>query len=106
MTPLLMSMLIGNMQAFQAGTPQPFAMSSLVLFCCGIGGTGTTLGLCISMLSAKSKRYKQMLKLGGIPNILHINEPIIFGFPLMLNPTLFVPFVFQLQSWGLYLSIT
>lgn len=101
MTPLLMSMLIGNMQAFQAGTPQPFAMSSLVLFCCGIGGTGTTLGLCISMLSAKSKRYKQMLKLGGIPNIFNINEPIIFGFPLMLNPTLFVPFVFSTPIMGI-----
>lgn len=67
----------------------------------GLGGNGNTLGLCLSMFTAKSKRYKQMLKLSLIPNIFNINEPLIFGMPLMLNPIFFFPMVFSNVVMGL-----
>ena len=58
-----------------------------------IGGSGATLALAITLLTCKSKQLKTVGKLGIVPAIFNINEPIIFGLPIMLNPTLFIPFV-------------
>jgi len=57
-------------------------------------GTGTTLGLVIFMaFFAKSKQLKELGKLSFIPSIFNINEPVIFGTPIVMNPFLFMPFV-------------
>lgn len=57
-------------------------------------GTGTTLGLVIFMaFFAKSKQLKELGKLSFIPSIFNINEPVIFGTPIVMNPFLFLPFV-------------
>lgn len=58
-----------------------------------LGGSGATLGLIIAMIIAGRKRYKQMIALGGAPGIFQINEPILFGLPIVLNPIWFIPFV-------------
>ena len=70
------------------------------------GGQGATIGLIISMFRAKSDRYKQMLKLAGVPALFNINEPLVFVMPIMLNPVFFLPMLFEpiingLVSWGL-----
>ncbi|MNN74664.1 Lichenan permease IIC component [compost metagenome] len=44
--------------------------------------------LCFS----KSKQYKTLGKLGILPALVNINEPIMFGFPIILNPVLAIPF--------------
>lgn len=59
-----------------------------------IGGAGATLGLVIASLAfAKSKQTRVVAGVSAVPAIFNINEPIIFGFPIMLNPILFLPFV-------------
>lgn len=59
------------------------------------GGAGATIGLVICvLLFAKSSRYKIFGKVATIPSLFNINEPVVFGFPMMLNPILFIPFVF------------
>lgn len=58
-----------------------------------LGGSGATLGLIIAMIIAGRKRYKQMIGLGGAPGVFQINEPILFGLPIVLNPIWFIPFV-------------
>jgi Phosphotransferase system cellobiose-specific component IIC len=58
-----------------------------------IGGTGAILGLVLCMFTAKSKRYKAMRNLGFMPSVFNISEPIMFGLPVVLNPTLMVPFI-------------
>ncbi|MBO0476005.1 PTS sugar transporter subunit IIC [Vagococcus sp. DIV0080] len=59
-----------------------------------MGGAGMTLGLLIAILwVSKRKDYREVAKLGLIPAIFNINEPIIFGLPLVLNPILAVPFI-------------
>lgn len=63
----------------------------LAFMVAGLGGTGNTLGLALSTFFAKSEKYKTMKKLVVIPNIFNINEPIIFGFPVILNPIYFIP---------------
>lgn len=62
-------------------------------FAVAIGGTGNTLGLAINMLFAKSEQYKSLGRIGIVPNIFNINEPIVFGLPLVLNPIYFIPLV-------------
>lgn len=58
-----------------------------------LGGAGASLGLLISMFIVSRKRHKQMLALGLPPGVFQINEPIIFGMPIVLNPIWAVPFV-------------
>lgn len=58
-----------------------------------IGGSGGTLALCILFMMSKSTYMKQIGKLSLIPGIFNINEPIMFGAPIVLNPILAIPFV-------------
>ena len=58
-----------------------------------LGGSGGTMGLIIAMIIAGRRRYKQMIGLGGAPGLFQINEPILFGLPIVLNPIWLVPFV-------------
>ncbi|MFD1441516.1 PTS sugar transporter subunit IIC [Lacticaseibacillus hegangensis] len=59
-----------------------------------IGGSGGTLALClIAAFFAKSAYLKQVGRLALVPGIFNINEPIIFGAPVVLNPLLAVPFI-------------
>ena len=73
----------------------------IVATCVQIGGAGNTLGLCIASFFAKSEKYKAMRKLVTPANIFNINEPVIFGFPVMLNPLYFFPMVFSPAIVGL-----
>ncbi|EOD00091.1 PTS sugar transporter subunit IIC [Caldisalinibacter kiritimatiensis] len=58
-----------------------------------IGGSGATLALVILFLTSKAKYLKQLGKASILPGICNINEPIIFGAPIMLNPILVIPFI-------------
>lgn len=59
-----------------------------------IGGSGITLGICLYMaFKAKSKQYRTLGKLSWVAGICGINEPIIFGMPMVLNPYMVIPFV-------------
>lgn len=56
-------------------------------------GSGITIGIVLAMLfRAKSKQYKEVGKLAIIPAIFNINEPVVFGTPIVFNPILFLPF--------------
>jgi len=59
-----------------------------------IGGSGATLGLVIAIIIfAKRKDTRLMGKLSLIPGLFNINEPIIFGLPIVLNPIFAIPFI-------------
>lgn len=58
-----------------------------------VTGSGLTLGLVIFMLLSKSQTYKAIGKAAIVPSIFGINEPVIFGAPILLNPFMFIPFV-------------
>ncbi|MCM8710005.1 PTS sugar transporter subunit IIC [Clostridium sp. SYSU_GA19001] len=60
-----------------------------------VTGSGLTIGLVIAMLlAAKSAQSKTLGKLAVWPAIFNINEPVTFGFPIVMNPFMFIPFVF------------
>ncbi len=60
-----------------------------------LGGCGATLALIVAIYIATKKRdeYKQIAKLAGPAGIFNINEPIMFGLPIILNPVLLIPFI-------------
>lgn len=93
--PFMQMYLVANITAFTAGEPvvhfftQPFWSYVITL-----GGGGATLGLCILLLRSKSKELKTLGKLSIGPAIFNINEPIIFGLPMVLNPLMMIPFIF------------
>ena len=99
--PLQMTLIMTNMADLQAGRPLTYLTLTLVSMFASFGGNGNTIGLCLSMFTAKSERYKKMLKLAFIPNLFNINEPLIFGMPVMLNPVFFIPMVFCNVVMGL-----
>jgi len=60
-----------------------------------MGGSGTTICLLAAILVAsKRKHYRNIAKLGGTPGLFNINEPVIFGMPIVLNPIFMLPFIF------------
>ena len=89
--------LTANIAAFNSGaatTAVPYIVTDPYWFMfLMIGGSGATFGLCIVLLTCKSKQLKTVGKLGIVPAFFNINEPVIFGVPLMLNPMMYIPFV-------------
>lgn len=93
--PILQTLAAENLQALKEGLAIPNIISQQFqdLFAT-FGGCGSTLSLLIAMLLfCKSKRVKELGKLALIPGIFGINEPIVFGLPIVLNPTILVPFM-------------
>ena len=59
-----------------------------------LSGSGATIGLVICMLFlAKSAQSKQLGKLAVVPACFNINEPVIFGTPIVMNPFMAIPFI-------------
>lgn len=95
MAPIWTTLGLENLAAFQKGVELPHLIapgSSLMIYGF-LGGSGATIGLSIAMLYAKSKRYKTLGKLAILPGILGINEPLMFGLPVVLNTKLLFPLV-------------
>ena len=59
-----------------------------------MGGTGMTLGLIIAIfIASKRADQREVAKMSLVPGIFQINEPMIFGLPIVLNPILIIPFI-------------
>lgn len=76
------------------GAPFPVTYSGLFDGFAAYGGSGATLGLIIAiLLFSKAKEHKSIAKLSLAPGIFNINEMVIFGLPIVLNPIYIIPFV-------------
>ncbi|QNO14057.1 PTS sugar transporter subunit IIC [Alkalicella caledoniensis] len=91
-----------NMLAFQNGIEIPNIITSVFIPTFGmIGGTGSTISLIIAtIIFSKQRSSKSVAKLGTAPGIFNINEPIIFGYPIVFNLPMMIPFVL-LPSLGI-----
>ncbi|EIO9952066.1 PTS cellobiose transporter subunit IIC [Salmonella enterica] len=59
-----------------------------------LGGSGATLGLIIAIfLASRRADYRQVAKLALPSGVFQINEPILFGLPIIMNPVMFIPFI-------------
>lgn len=93
--PLLIANINDNMLAFANHQAIPHIINVAMVPAFGmIGGSGSTLALVIAtFLFSKNKASKSISKLGFVPGIFNINEPIIFGYPIVYNIALMIPFV-------------
>jgi len=95
MEPIWLSLSAENLDAFNAGEPSPNIISyqfhnNFVK----LGGAGATLGLVfLSSFIAKSEQFKSIGRLALGPSFFNINEPVIFGIPIVLNPMMLIPFI-------------
>ncbi|MEB6632845.1 PTS sugar transporter subunit IIC [Kluyvera cryocrescens] len=58
-----------------------------------IGGVGSTLPLAFLLLRSKAIHLRTIGRMGVVPGLFNINEPILFGAPIIMNPLFFLPFV-------------
>lgn len=95
LSPIAVQYLSENIAAHEAGEPLTHVITngSLSAFA-NFTGSGVTIGLVIAMLFSKSSRYKKVGAVGLLPSLFGINEPILFGVPIILNPVLMIPFIF------------
>ncbi|WP_252235854.1 PTS sugar transporter subunit IIC [Clostridium sp. CH2] len=92
--PIWLAMLDSNIAAQASGQPVVnIAPEPFFQWFVWIGGSGATIGLVFLMLFSRSVYLKDVGKACLIPGICNINEPVIFGVPIMLNPLLIIPFV-------------
>ncbi|SFB11037.1 PTS system, cellobiose-specific IIC component [Lentibacillus halodurans] len=85
-----------NLQAFQAGGELPNIVTKQFIdtFLVGMGGSGMTLAVVIGIfLIGRSRQLKELGKLGGPPGVFNVNEPIIFGLPIIMNPLALIPWL-------------
>jgi PTS system cellobiose-specific IIC component len=92
--PIWLGYIGENSAAYAAGKAMPHVFNIGLFDITTLGGCGATLGLVIVMFFfAKSERYKAFSKMVLPCGIFNVNEPVIFGMPLMLNPVIFIPFL-------------
>ena len=96
MDPIWNTLSLENFTAFQAGAELPNVVTKQFIetFTVGLGGTGMTLIVILSILAfAKSKQLKEVGKLAAPAGIFNVNEPVIFGLPIVLNPMIVIPWI-------------
>lgn len=98
--------LAANVTALSQGQPLPYitAYGFFTVFV-NVGGTGATLALALIMWNSKEPGFRQVSRLSLPTQVFQINEPIFYGFPIVLNPIFMVPYILNalLLTTGTYL---
>ena len=93
-TPMWIMNADANMAALAASAAIPnIGVKPFIFTFIFIGGGGGTLPLVVHMMRSKSQQLKTLGRLSFAPGLFNINEPVLFGAPVVLNPVLIVPFV-------------
>ncbi len=87
--------IANNLELFQAGKHAANILTpGCQQFVATLGGTGATLVVTLMFaFMAKSKELRAVGRASSIPVLFGVNEPILFGAPLILNPIFFIPFI-------------
>jgi PTS system cellobiose-specific IIC component len=91
--PVYIGLQLQNTEALSRGLPLPHIVTVSMFLFVFPGGAGATLPLVLLLLRSKVKRVKRIALATLLPSLVNINEPLMFGLPLVLNPVLGVPFV-------------
>lgn len=91
--PLWMENQTDNIAAIQSGATPTHIITEQFFDMVWMGGAGATLSLVIAMLLfARSKNLREVARLGAGASVFNINEPILFGVPIIMNPIMMIPF--------------
>ena len=96
MDPIWNTLALENLDAFKAGEALPHIITKpfMETFTVGLGGSGMTLMVVILMAFVmKSRHMKDIGRLAIGPGLFNVNEPVIFGLPIVLNASILIPWV-------------
>ncbi|MDB1748363.1 PTS cellobiose transporter subunit IIC [Enterococcus avium] len=96
MDPIWNTLMLDNLEAYKAGDTLPHIVTKpfMETFTVGLGGSGMTLAVVIILaFLMKKKQYTDIGRLALGPGIFNVNEPVIFGLPIVLNATILIPWV-------------
>ncbi|ORM50823.1 PTS cellobiose transporter subunit IIC [Pantoea conspicua] len=94
MNPFWMANLSANQAALAAGHVLPHIyLQGFWDHYLLIGGVGSTLPLAFLLLRSRATHLRTIGRMGIVPSFFNINEPILFGAPIIMNPLMFIPFV-------------
>lgn len=109
--PIFLQYLAANVEAMTQGRPLPYVTANgFFTTFVNVGGTGATIALALIMLNSREPGFRKVSRVSLPTQIFQINEPIFFGFPIVLNPVFMIPYVlnallltagsFLLIEWG------
>jgi PTS system cellobiose-specific IIC component len=109
--PIFLQYLAVNVDAMTQGQPLPYVTANgFFTTFVNVGGTGATIALALIMWNSKEPGFRKVSRLSLPTQIFQINEPIFFGFPIVLNPVFMIPYVlnaliltacsYLLMYWG------
>ncbi len=95
LSPLWLSMLLQNQAARVVGTAvlPHIATREFFLWFVWQGGSGGTLALSFLLLTTRKASLRAVARVALVPSLFNVNEPLLFGIPVVLNPRLLVPFL-------------
>ncbi|EHJ52724.1 PTS cellobiose transporter subunit IIC [Streptococcus macacae] len=96
MDPIWNTLNLENLEAYKAGKAVPHIISKSFMetFTVGLGGSGMTLAVVLIMAFVlKKKMYKDVGRLALGAGIFNVNEPVIFGLPIVMNATILIPWL-------------
>lgn len=96
MDPIWNTLMLDNLEAYQNGDALPHIVTKpfMETFTVGLGGSGMTLAVVILMAFVlKKKQYRDVGRLALAPGIFNVNEPAIFGMPIVLNATILLSLI-------------
>lgn len=109
--PIFLQFLTANVEAKTQGLPLPYVTANgFFTTFVNVGGTGATIALALVMWNSREPGFRKVSRMSLPTQIFQINEPIFFGFPIVLNPIFMVPYVlnallltagsYLLMDWG------
>jgi PTS system cellobiose-specific IIC component len=104
--PIFLQYLAANVVATTHGQPLPYVTANgFFSTFVNVGGTGATIALALIMLNSKEPGFRKVSRVSLPTQIFQINEPIFFGFPIVLNPIFMIPYVLNalILTIGTYL---
>ncbi|MDB6036387.1 MAG: licC [Verrucomicrobiales bacterium] len=110
--PIFLQYLTANVLATTQGLPLPYVTANgFFTTFVNVGGTGATIALALIMMNSKEPGFRKISRISLPTQIFQINEPIFFGFPIVLNPIFMVPYIlnaliltagsFLLMQWNI-----
>lgn len=91
--PLYLSLQAQNSEAFVRHVPLPHVVVSSFFLLIAPGGAGATLPVAFLLLFSRTARLRVLGRAAIAPALVNINEPLLFGLPIVANPLLIIPFV-------------
>jgi lactose/cellobiose-specific phosphotransferase system IIC component len=92
-TPVYLSLQAQNEAAYAQGRVLPHIVTVSTFLFVFPGGAGATLSLVLLLLRSRVARFRKIALATLLPAVFNVNEPLMFGLPVVFNPTLAIPFI-------------